>query len=328
MKREADFYIKKKNNTVQCLLCHHNCIITSGQTGKCGNKKNENGILYAENYEKIITLSIDPIEKKPLYHYYPGTNIVSIAQSGCNLNCPFCQNAEISQNTNVSFDTVSIDKLYSILDNYNEDKIAFTYTEPLVWYEYIYDFATKYKDIKIVIVSNGHINKTPMKKIAPLISAANIDIKSFNDEYYRSILNGNLSTVKQSIEILFSHNVHLEVTHLLIENDNDNEKEFREMIDFISNISHDIPLHISRYFPAYNYHKKPTSLKRLEQFYSIASQKLNFVYIGNIPGNKFSTTICPNCGNELIIRNLYSIEISGIKNSHCINCGTIIPIIM
>ncbi len=327
MKREADFYIKK-DNTVQCLLCHHNCIISNGQTGKCGNKENNNGILYAKNYEKIITLSIDPIEKKPLYHYYPGTNIVSIAQSGCNLNCPFCQNSEISQNTNISFDTVSIDNLYSILDNYNENKIAFTYTEPLVWYEYIYDFAIKYKDIKIVIVSNGHINKEPIEKLVPLINAANIDIKSFNDEYYKSVLNGNLDTVKQTIEILFSHNVHIEITHLLIEDDNDNDNEFSKMIDFISNMSPDIPLHISRYFPAYTYHKKPTSIKRLEQFYNIARKKLKFVYLGNIPDNEFTATVCPNCGNKLIVRDIYSIKIPGLKDSHCINCGTKIPIIM
>ncbi|MCK4523986.1 AmmeMemoRadiSam system radical SAM enzyme, partial [candidate division WOR-3 bacterium] len=304
------------------------CLIENGQRGICGVRENQNGKLFALNYGKACALNIDPIEKKPLYHYYPGTNIVSIAQSGCNLNCPFCQNSEISQNTNISFDTVSIDKLYSILDNYNEDKIAFTYTEPLVWYEYIYDFAVKYRDIKIVIVSNGHINKKPMEKLAPLISAANIDIKSFNDKYYRSVLGGNLNTVKQSIEILFSNEVHIEITHLLIENDNDNDNEFNEMIDFISNVSPNIPLHISRYFPAYTYHKKPTSLERLEQFYSIARQKLNFVYLGNIPGNQFSTTICPNCGNKLIIRNLYSIEMSGIENSQCRNCDISVPVIM
>ncbi len=324
--REAEFYTKKENNIVQCNLCHHKCILSPSQIGLCLGKQNINGILYAKNYGKIITLSDDPIEKKPLYHYYPDSYILSIAQSGCNFKCPFCQNSDIAQNE-VSSSFLSPENLHNLLLNKNRNMIAFTYTEPLMWYEYIYDFASQFNDIKTIIVSNGCINPQAMERIAPFINAANIDLKSFNNDFYTNELFGNLEYVKENIKILYKHNVHIEITNLLIESKNDNREEFEKMIDFISEISNTIPFHISRYFPSYKYNLPPTSPEKLIEFYNIAKMKLQYVYTGNFADKKYNSTYCPKCNSLLIERDFYNTNILGIENGKCKKCGKKIHLI-
>ncbi len=326
MKREADFYTRLEQHSVQCNLCHHSCILNNNQIGLCRNKENIDGILYSRNYGKIISIHTDPIEKKPLYHYNPGSEIISVAQAGCNLQCPFCQNYEISQVDIPVSEIISVENLHNMLINQGAEQIAFTYTEPLMWYEYIKDFASSFKDIDCILITNGNINSDPAESIAPFIKAANIDLKSFSDIYYRNRLHGDLQSVKNTFEIFEKNNVHIEITFLLIENDNDDIHEFEDMVKYISNINPLTPLHISRYFPSFNYNQKPTSMDRLIRFRNIALKELKYVYLGNVPDLQYNTTYCPHCGAVLIERNLYTTNICGIEQNRCKECGNNIHI--
>lgn len=323
LKREAEFYIKK-DDYAECLLCHHHCELKSGKTGRCFGKTYNGDRLIASNYGRIITVSDDPIEKKPLYHYKPGSNIISVAQSGCNLCCPFCQNHDISQHE-VHAVFLSPEDLYHLIKNKDRDSIAFTYTEPLMFFEYILDFARSFSDTDIVIVSNGSINSKPMRMLAPYISAANIDLKSFNKNTYSDKLCGNLDNVLSSIRIMHENNVHLEITHLLVPGLNDSESEFRGMVDFIAKLNTSIPLHISRYFPAYKFNVNPTSLAEIERYINIASEKLEYVYAGNT--GKSADTLC-QCGSILVKRTFYNTDIIGIDSGKCTHCGRPVDIIL
>lgn len=314
-------FYEHTNSSIICNLCHHHCTLKNGQSGLCSNKINDNNTLYASNYGRIISMGMDPIEKKPLYHYHPGSKILSVAQAGCNLKCPFCQNSEISQHNVQSSDIIEPQQLRNIMDNYQYSQIAFTYTEPLMWYEYIYDFASQNSDIDIILVTNGCIEKEPARVIAPFIDAANIDIKSFNDKYYASVLGGSLKHVKNTVSTLFESNTHVELTFLLIEGDNDDVNEFSALLDFIAGMSTAIPLHISRYFPSYNYNKPPTSMDRLIDFYQYANQRLDYVYLGNVPDKQYTNTYCPQCGNVLIERDIYATSLKGMDGSECSQCG-------
>lgn len=322
LKREAEYY-RNDGTDVICMLCHHACRLSNGQTGICKGKTCEQDKLIASNYGKIITISDDPIEKKPLYHWKPGSDILSVAQSGCNLCCPFCQNYEISQ-SDVPYKYLGIDDLYNLIRNRGRDAVAFTYTEPLMFYEYILDFSFKYRDINTVIVSNGNINAKPMKQIAPYISAANIDLKSFNKNVYRDKLCGSLDSVKNSIRILYESNVHIEITHLIVPGLNDNVHEFTAMVEFLADISPTIPFHISRYFPAYKYTEMPTSMAIIDSFREIAMARLKYVYTGNT--GRPENTVC-ECGNILVKRHFHA-EITGISNGRCSACGKEIDFIL
>jgi pyruvate formate lyase activating enzyme len=325
--RKADYFEKFGNDKVRCTLCPHYCILSVNQTGLCLGRKNIAGELTATNYEKVLTIADDPIEKKPLYHFHPGTMIISAAQSGCNLKCPFCQNYDISQNSHESA-SLPIEGLYSILKSKNRNSIAFTYTEPLMWYEYIYDFGSMFGDeIEIILVTNGTINEEPLKKIIPYIRAANIDLKSFNKDFYRDELNGDLETVKRSIQLFYENNVHIEITHLLIPQKTDNINEFRRMIDFIYSLSPEIPFHISRYFPNYKYALSPTKIDILKEFYSEAKKLLKYVYLGNVIEKEYSNTYCPKCGSLLIERDHYD-TVLHIKDNLCFKCREKINVIL
>ncbi|MDY6786927.1 MAG: AmmeMemoRadiSam system radical SAM enzyme [candidate division WOR-3 bacterium] len=322
MEREAMFYEKLEGNRVKCNLCHHYCQLSPGQKGLCLNKINKDGKLYSAQYGKIITIASDPIEKKPLYHYYPGSEILSVAQAGCNLKCPFCQNAEISQEEVPAYKELSPEELKNLITGNNADMIAFTYTEPLMWYEYIYDFCQVKGDIKTVIVSNGNINRKPAETIAPLIDAANIDMKSTDSDFYAGELGGDLNSVKNTIEIFHDNDVHVEITILIIPGKTDNEEQFKELTDFIAGISPFIPLHISRYYPSYKYNAPPTPIDTLTRLYDIAKKTLHYAYIGNIPDREYTSTYCHNCGNLLIERSIYNVQTPGLENGRCSKCNT------
>lgn len=279
------------------------------------------------NYEKALTIADDPIEKKPLYHFHPGSMIVSVAQHGCNLRCPFCQNYDISQ-TYRDTPSLPVDGLYNIIRKKKRDSVAFTYTEPLMWYEYILDFGVKYShEIQIVLVTNGTINEEPLRKIVPYIKAVNVDLKSFNKDFYRDELKGDLETVKRSIRIFSEEKVHIEVTHLLLPGKTDDEREFHDMIEFIASVSPKIPFHISRYFPNYKYSLSPTPLDRMTKLYKIAGKKLEYVYLGNVAGEWFSDTLCPKCKTLLVSRDGYN-TLNSLKEPECFNCKEKINIIL
>ena len=330
---EAQFY-SKIEGPVQCCLCPHQCIIQNGQYGICKVRTNQNGILYSSVYGKLIAKHLDPIEKKPLYHFHPGMQILSIGTIGCNFNCSFCQNHSISQchpdKIRVT-DTFSSKEITDYAKNIDGNiGIAYTYNEPIVFYEFLSDTARENhaNGLKNVIVSNGYILPKPLKKLLPFIDAFNIDLKAFSNEFYKKHAKGKLNPVLQTLEEIVNSGKHLEVTNLVITDLNSNKNEFEKMVKWIaSNLGKNIPLHISRYFPTYKLTNPPTPLELLDQFYEIAKNDLNYVYLGNVNDTFKSSTYCTNCGKLLIRRTAYNTEIIGIEQDKCLYCKSQVSIV-
>ena len=325
--KEASFYRSNENGTVDCQLCPNYCHIEDTARGDCNVRKNIGGKLVTENFGKVSSLHLDPIEKKPLYHFYPGRNILSIGSIGCNLRCNFCQNCEISQ--------ISPDEFYWFR-NYTPDSlvhlasqetnnvgIAYTYNEPTIFYEFMKETAylAKLSNMQNVMVSNGYINNDPLKELFPFIDAFNIDLKAFINDFYKEVTGGKLEPVKNTLKKIRKENKHLEITHLLIPKLNDQPKLFRDMVKWIVNeLGSDTVLHISRYFPAHRSKLPATPLSMLEEFYEIANEILDYVYLGNL--HRDTDTYCRGCGNFVIHRVGYHTEIKGLSESgFCVECG-------
>lgn len=284
MKMQAMFYEKMKDK-VHCFLCPHNCVIEEGNFGKCSVRTNEDGELFTINYGEITSASVDPIEKKPLYHFKPGRHIFSVGSFGCNFACGFCQNYNISQakprSKFVSKEEL-VDTVISIEDNIG---IAFTYNEPSIWYEYVYDSAKLLKETvpekSVVLVTNGYISEEPLNKLLPYVDAMNIDLKSFNKEYYSKLCGGSLQPVLKTIE-LAARFCHVEITTLLVSGENDNLAEVEKISEFIRSINPEIPLHLSRYFPRYKLNNPPTDIAFMKEAEEAARKYLSNVHLGNV----------------------------------------------
>lgn len=320
LKLASFFQTLAEDGSVQCNLCPHRCKIKKGKSGLCFIRKNIDGRLYQAAYGEVTSLNLDPIEKKPLYHFYPGTNILSIGTNGCNLKCAFCQNYTIS--TQETFrEEVSIENLVKLAKEHNSIGIAYTYNEPIIWFEFVKDCAIAFRKsgLKNIIVSNGNINQEPLLDLIKVIDAANIDLKGFTDDFYNWV-KGDLNSVKETIKILFENNIHTEVTFLLINNKNDDIDDFRRMCEFLAGISKDLPLHISRYFPAYKCNEPPTDILKMTEFYREAKKYLNYVYLGNISGLNGRNSYCPDCGNLLVKRDGYHTQIINKKDT-CEKCS-------
>src|SRR6056297_374079 len=280
--KEAMFYEQKDNGLVKCLLCPHNCTIKQDKLGICGVRINKDGTLYSENYGEITSMGVDPIEKKPLYHFHPSEGILSLGTFGCNFGCLFCQNYRISQDKpNTSKQTP--DQIIKHAKDRNLMGIAYTYSEPVVWYEFVYETAIKAKNegLKNVLVSNGYINHKPLEKLYKYLDAANIDLKSFNNDFYKKICGGSIDPVLETIKYL-NNKIHLELTTLIVSNQNDDESELEDMFKWIADINRDIPLHLSRYFPNYKMDEPATKEQTIKKAYQLAKKHLNYVYIGNM----------------------------------------------
>ncbi len=327
--KEAFFYQKKDNQKVQCSLCPDNCTIAEGRRGACKVRKNTKGMLIAENYSLISAIHTDPIEKKPLYHFYPGKPILSLGTAGCNLHCLFCQNYEISQST---VDDIPLhflspeDAVNKALQISGNTGIAYTYNEPVIWYEFVYDTAilAHEKKLKNVMVSNGYINPEPLEKIIPLIDAFSVDLKAFSETFYKKITASKLQPVLESLKTIRNHRKHLEITNLVIPGLNDDERKFEQMIDWIADtLGQDTVFHLSRYFPAWKMTIEPTPVDTLRRMYKIATEKLQYVYMGNVsPTEEGQDTVCPQCGETVIHRNGYYTEITGLDaKGNCTHCG-------
>ncbi len=289
MKKEAMFYDKLENKRVHCSLCPHNCSIPCDGRGLCGVRKNIDGILYSLNYGEISSIGVDPIEKKPLNRFHPGTCILSVGSVGCNLKCPFCQNHSIAQvkpeeiNTHHASCDEIIAKAVSLKEQGNIG-IAYTYNEPSIWYEFVYETAKKAKenDLLNVLVTNGYISEEPLEQILPYIDAMNIDLKAFNDKFYRELVKGGLEEVKETIKRSAAQ-CHVEVTTLVIPGWNDSVAEMEEMTQWLASLSNEIPLHLSRYFPKYEMtDRPPTTLSSLMELKQTAERHLKYVYLGNV----------------------------------------------
>lgn len=333
---KADYFEEHKDNLVKCTLCPHNCVIKQDGFGLCRVRKNVKGTLYSEVYGKVSGYRFDPIEKKPLYHFYPGGVILSLGTHGCNLRCQFCQNCEISQpklNDYANYKTIFNDKIINdSTSNTNNIGLAFTYNEPTVWFEFMRDLAIENKKngFQNVMVSNGFINPEPLKELLDYIDAFNIDLKAFSENFYKKITKSALNPVLNTLETIKKANIHLEITNLIIPEENDNPLSFKEMIDWISGtLGENTVLHLSRYFPNYNFSNPSTSPEKMLEFYEIASESLNYVYLGNINLEAGNDTYCPSCKAKVIRRLGYSTQITGIdQKGNCSRCNYPIEVVM
>jgi pyruvate formate lyase activating enzyme len=331
--REALFY-EKLNGKVRCNLCRHRCIIVEGKRGICRVREVRDGKLYSLVYGKPISLNIDPIEKKPLFHFLPGTRTFSLATVGCNFRCDFCQNWEISQEIHPPFERmkgseVPPEMVVEYAKKYRCYSISHTYTEPTIFYEYAFDIAKRSAEEGIlnIFVTNGYITEEALKGISPYLHAANIDLKGWNDEYYRRIMGARLSEVLDSIKVYKRLGIWIEITTLVVPGWSDKEEDFKEIARFIRDeLGKETPWHISRFHPHYKMMDvPPTPIESLKRAYEIGKEEgLSFVYLGNVPGMG-EDTHCPGCGSVLIRRWGFDLIENKIKDGKCPKCNTPIP---
>ncbi|MFC1517241.1 AmmeMemoRadiSam system radical SAM enzyme [Candidatus Margulisiibacteriota bacterium] len=329
---EARYYKQLENKSVQCQLCPNFCLIKPGERGKCGARVNSDGKLYTLVYARPVAIHVDPIEKKPLSHVLPGTKSFSIATPGCNLGCLFCQNWQISQakpeeSTVVHFPP---EKVVANALKHGCKTIAFTYTEPTIFYEYMLDTAklAKKKGLKCVMHSCGYINPEPLAELLPYLDAVNIDLKAFSGRYYRKMCFGDLQPVLKTLQAIKKKGVWLEITNLVIPGKNDDPKQITEMCAWIkNNLGPDVPLYFAAFTPSYQLQNIPsTPVGTLTLARDIAKREgLNYVYIGNIYGNAGESTYCSKCGEILIKRMGYNIIYNKLEDGKCPHCGTKIP---
>ena len=322
-------FYEKLEDKIKCRVCPHNCLIDEGKFGVCRVRTVKNGEALAINYGEVTSAAVDPIEKKPLYHYKPSKDILSLGSFGCNMTCSFCQNYEISQNRPAT-EFISIEKLISIIPTIeNNAGVAFTYNEPMMWYEYMYDASRKIKehnkDTSVVVVTNGYINKEPLKRLLPYVDAMNIDLKGYTNRYYNKVCGARLEPVLETIKRC-NENCHIEITTLLVSDENDSLEEVREIAQFIASVNEDIPLHLSRYFPRYKMINEATKIEKITEAQYEAKKYLKYVYVGNV-GGVDNNTYCPKCKSLLINRNGYSTEVH-ISDGICKWCGEKINIIL
>jgi pyruvate formate lyase activating enzyme len=331
-KFKATYWRKLEGDVVQCRLCPNLCVLPNLARGRCGVRINIEGELYSLVYGKPVAVHIDPIEKKPLSHFLPGTPVFSLATAGCNLGCIFCQNWQISQVLPEDADPVDLSpkQIVTLARKYKCPSIAYTYTEPTVFYEYMLDTAklAKRAGIRNVMHSCGYINTPPLKELLRYMDAANIDLKGFSEEYYQEMCYGRLEPVLASLKTIKQAGVWLEVTNLIVPGKNDDPKMIRAMCSWIrKNLGPDVPLYFAAFHP--NYKLKglpPTPVKSLEEAFEIAKQEgLNYVYIGNVYGHVTENTFCPECRKVVIHRRGYEILENNIVNSRCKFCGYRIP---
>jgi len=327
--REALFYRALNNRSVECLLCNQDCVIKPGKAGLCRVRFNRGGSLYSAVYANPAAVVVEPVEKEPLYHYLPGSNALCVGTTGCSFTCLFCQNWQLSQRSlddpdnNLSYTPQELVKLAL---NRGVPFISFTYNEPTIGYEYLYDTALEAREqgIKILMHTNAFIKREPLNMLLPLISACVVDLKSFNEVYYRDICGGSLAAVLDNLVEIKKSGVWLEVVNLVVPGLNDQEKEISEMCSWLThNLGTDTPLHLSRFYPAYRLADlSPTPVQTLERAYAIAKNSgLDYVTLGNVPGHQYNSTFCPQCESVLVQRKHVAVEQINIENGNCSHCG-------
>jgi pyruvate formate lyase activating enzyme len=329
---EALYYAKLEHKEVQCLLCPRKCMVGDQERGYCGVRENRLGTYYTLVYNRPCTARPDPIEKKPLYHFHPRSLAYSLATAGCNMNCKYCQNWEISQ--------VRPEQVRSFLLTAKDCarragdldclSIAYTYTEPIIYWEYMYDCAVEARGagIKNVMISAGFIEEKPLQDLLPMLDAVKIDLKAFSDTYYREVCRGRLEPVLQALKAIREAGVWLEIVYLVLPTMNDGPDEVRALCTWIRKaLGPDVPIHFSRFHPTYLMKNlPPTPVDTLEKLKKIArSEGLRYVYIGNVPGHPGESTICPECSARLIHRTGYNVRVEALRGGLCNQCGRKIP---
>jgi len=331
-KVEARHYLRLPDQEVECRLCPRNCRLGDKERGYCGARENMDGTYYTLVYGKACSLNADPIEKKPFFHFLPGTSALSIATAGCNVNCKFCQNWEISQVRPEQVRSIDLppEEVVALARRYNCPSIAYTYSEPVIFYEYMMDTAQagRRQGLRSVVVTGGHINPEPLTDLVKAVDAIKVDLKAFNQEFYTQQVRGTLQPVLEAIKAIHNSRIWLEVVYLVIPTLNDDLSEIRRMCRWIlKEIGPDVPLHFSRFHPMYLLKNlPPTPLPTLEKARAAALEEgLHYVYIGNIPGHEAENTFCPKCKNMVIRRVGYDVQKIELSSGRCRFCRQPIP---
>lgn len=328
---EAMLYSKEADKKVQCRLCRHNCKVNPGKTGICNVRQNRDGTLYSIFYGNPIAMSVDPIEKKPLFHYHPGTKAFSIATPGCNFQCPFCQNWDISQYGRVEGTRKPTKEIppEAVIAQAKANKcksMSYTYTEPTIFFEYAYDCAklAKAEGMGNNFVTNGYMSREAIDTIRPYLDAANVDLKAFRKDTYRKMMKAQLDGVCDSIKYMKQAGIWIEVTTLIVPGMNDDPAELRDIAEFLVETGRDIPWHISRFYPHYQYDDvPPTPVSMLKTAYEIGKKAgLRYIYMGNVSADPSEHTYCYQCGAKLITRRGFFVEENVItERSACPKCS-------
>lgn len=330
--READFaereamYYDVVGERTDCRLCPWHCHIAPGQVGRCQVRRNVNGRLVSLNYGEVTSMALDPIEKKPLYHFHPGALILSVGTFGCNLKCGFCQNWQISQERPptrrlLPQAAAELARQYAAEGNIG---LAYTYNEPFIWYEYVRDTAPLVHAAGLynVLVTNGIVEAEPLEELLPFVDAMNVDIKSMSDQFYQKHCRGQALPARQTVERAFGR-THVEITNLIIPGENDSDDELRALVDWAASVSPELPVHFSAYHPDYQCAAPPTPPATLQRAYELAQEKLKFVYVGNLRLDGTTDTVCPQCGQTLIVRRGMTGTITGLdERGRCAACGS------
>ncbi len=325
---EAAHWSALPDAAVRCELCPLGCRLAPGREGPCGTRRNEAGRMVTTNYGRLVAAALDPIEKKPLYHFRPGRPILSIAAQGCNLRCRFCQNWTLSQERGGPARDVTPAAIVEMARAEGSVGVAYTYSEPLVWFEFLRDTArlARAAGLANVIVSNGFLNCEPLLELLPLIDAANIDLKAMDDAFYRRVCRARLEPVLATIRLCRELGVHLEVTNLVIPGHNDADGQIARLVDFVADVGRDVPLHLSAYHPDYRLDAPPTPPETLRRAAAIARRRLDYVYVGNVRLRGAADTACPHCGELCVVREGYAVRNLLRDGDRCPGCGRRLPV--
>ncbi|MCS7231233.1 MAG: AmmeMemoRadiSam system radical SAM enzyme [Elusimicrobiota bacterium] len=332
--KEALFWkiLDEKEKIIQCVLCPRECILKPNQSGYCTVRINIDGKLYTLTYNHPVSIAVDPIEKKPVFHMLPASKSFSLATAGCNLRCIHCQNWEISQRpiNEIKYYKITPQEIVKMAIETGCQSISYTYTEPVIFYEYMLDIAkeAKKRKIKNVMVTSGYINLEPLDELIKYIDVFRVDLKGFSEEFYKKLAAGKLQPVLEMLKYLKQKGAFIEVVNLIIPTMNDDPQDIRKMCIWIKqNLSDETPLFFSRFYPMYKLKNLPaTPIETLEKAYKIAKEVgLKYVYIGNVPGHPYESTYCPNCKKILIKRVGYNVLANNIIQGKCKFCNTKIP---
>jgi pyruvate formate lyase activating enzyme len=331
---EALLYEKSEDKKVRCNLCNHRCLIREGARGICHVRENRGGVLESLVYDSVIAVHIDPIEKKPLFHFYPGTLSYSLGTVGCNFRCKFCQNADIAQmaadhDGRITGRKISPEEIVSGASQGGCRTIAYTYTEPTVFFELAFETAqlAHQHDIKNVFVTNGYMSPEALEMISPYLDAANVDLKAFSEDFYKNMCGARLAPVLETLRLMKRRGIFVEITTLMIPGLNDDPKELEGLASFIvHDLGDDTPWHVSRFHPTYLLtDRPPTPVETLLTARDIGLKAgLKYVYTGNVPGQASEHTFCYHCGEKLIDRRGFLVMRNSLKNNKCPRCGSTI----
>jgi len=329
---EARFYHRLEGGTIQCDICWRRCVVPPGSLGFCYNKKNVDGTYYSLVYGRPAALQVDPIEKEPLFHMLPGTTILCTGTASCNNRCKFCHNWHLSQSTLWEVVNLgrSVDEIVALAKESGCAAVSFTYNEPTVFYEFMYDITARAKKVglKALFHTNGGMSREPLLALLDLMDAVTVDLKAFTEEFYREVSSSTLEPVLRTLEAIRGTGTHLEIVNLVIPTLNDDPDDIRRMCAWIRhNLGEDVPVHFSRFFPAYKLQRlPPTPIETLETAAEIANAEgLQYVYIGNVPGHQRNSTFCPRCGETLISRVHFAVLDLNLDHGKCPACGHEIP---